>query len=218
MRDIDALIAEADSQLSDVRGLYEASLRAQEVTSTLQVKIKNVLENQRSALEYLAHAIVERDGKAGARSYFPLASASDKFPDLFESQMKGVAGKRPDIRDAIEQRPPYQQGYEWLGQLGYLTNENKHRVLSPQTRTETHRRSAAGGAVTWDPSSVKFGSGVSIGGQQVDPLTQRTADTIDLIYVDWLFEQLGVSALGTLDRIQGGLPTMVAEICHVAGL
>lgn len=218
MRDVDALLAEAADQLDKVRDLYEDSLRAQQVPAELQVKIKNVLENQRSALEYVAHAIVERDGKAGSLAYFPLAASSDKFAAGFDRQMAGVAATRPDIRDAIEASQPYQPGYEWLRQLQYLTNENKHRTLTPQTRTETHRRSAAGGRVTWNPSAVTFGPGVTIGGQPVDPATQRTVDTTEIIYVDWLFADLHVSALRTLERIQERLPVLLDEICQVTGL
>ena len=70
--DIDALLEDADEQLERVRDLYEKSLREKEVPTKLKTRIKNVVENQRSALEYLAHAIYERhgDGK-GAKSYYP---------------------------------------------------------------------------------------------------------------------------------------------------
>lgn len=106
-----------------------------------------------------------------------------------------------------------------------LTNENKHRRLSPQTRTE-HRRIRAesdGGSVEWSPENVRFGSGVSMSGVRVDPGTQRpvpspTHTVTEIVYVDWLFQDPAASALGTLTRIQDSLPVLIDEVLAAAGL
>jgi hypothetical protein len=208
-----------------VRELYDQTLREKEVPAALQTRIKNVVENQRSALEYLAHGIYERhgDGK-GSNSYYPVANVATEFGGLFEHHLPGVAGNAPKVRDAIKARQPYEPGYEWLRHLVLLTNENKHRRLTPQARTETHRVRAetpGGGAVEWTPNTgqggVTFGSGVSIGGVPVDPRTQRpvpspTQTVTETIYVDWLFEDPQLSARATLETIQESLPRLVDDV------
>jgi len=244
--DIDALIEDAAEQLDRVRELYEASLRAKEVPAKLRTRIKNVLENQRSALEYMAHAIYEAhgDGK-GKNSYYPVAASLTEFPGYFNKVMSGVATNCPDVRDAIEARQPYRPGYEWLTHLSLLTNENKHRRLTPQTRTETKTVETRGprggqvgytegvtflpggqgisfgpgGSISFGPGgSIEFGpGGTSVSGVPVDPTTQRPVPTpgatvAETVYVDWLFEDPQLSALGTLERIQDSLPSLVDDV------
>ena len=111
--DIDALIDDAGEQLERVRELYEDSLREKEVPGKLRTRIKNVLENQRSALEYLANAIYERYGDGtDARVYYPVTDAATAFGGTFDRLLPGVAANAPTVRDAIEARQPYQPGYE----------------------------------------------------------------------------------------------------------
>lgn len=227
MRDIEALLAEAAGQMVSVRELYAASLRASEVAPGLQTKIKNVLENERSALEYLAHDVVERFGESGAKCYFPIVTTPEDFPARFDKTMRGVAAARPDIRDAVEERQPYNGGYEWLGHLATLTNENKHQRLSAQERVEaTELRPGPGGTgiigtptggairlegsvslVTSDGGSMSFGDG---------PVTFQNVQRT--VLVDWIFADLGVTALGTLETVFKQLPALVADIAGIAGL
>jgi len=53
-------------------------------------------------------------------------------------------------------------------------------------------------------------------GEQVDPVTQRTPSTIDVIYVDWLFSDLNVSVLGTLREFATEVPKAINEIRQIA--
>jgi hypothetical protein len=243
--DIDALINEAADQLVAVRGLYQRSLTVASRLSRLQAKIKNVLENQRSALDYLAHAIVERDGKAGSRAYFPVAKKPEVFSDVFGGQMPGVRATRPDIEGAIEKRQPYQPGYEWLEHLVFLTNENKHRRLTPQTQEVTAelRGGPGGGTIgAGDPdrkliiadevtilksmnvtgvdlpegAAIRLAPGAEMTVSGPGPLDVRNVTQTEI--VDWLFADLAISALATLERIQAKLPGLLAEVIHVAGL
>jgi len=214
--DIDALIEDAAEQLEVIRSLYDATLHEREASRRLKTRIKNVLENQRSA-------IVERHGDPKRHSYYPVAPTPSKFPDAFKRTLPDV--KSAKIRKAIETRQPYQAGYEWLADLVTLTNENKHRRLSPQTRREQRRIRAetSGTLVEWSPSNVRFGPGVRIGGVPVNPATQRpvsspTQTITEIVYVDWLFQEPAASALGTLTRIQDSLPALIDEVLAAAGL
>jgi len=53
-------------------------------------------------------------------------------------------------------------------------------------------------------------------GDPVDPVTQRTANTIDVTYVDWLFSELNVSVLATLREFASEVPKAVSAIRHIA--
>ena len=220
MDDIDAMLDVAAAQLAELQANYKKSLTSKDITSAMRVQIKNIVENQRSALEHYAYAATEAYGKAGARSYYPIAIADGDFLALFNQQMPGVAANRPDIRDSVRLYQPYQNGYAWLAHLNTLSNENKHRRLSPQTKVEEQRREVhgTGGSVSWTPGNVTFGGGVFINGEPVDPVTQRTASTIDVTYVDWLFTDVGVSVLGLLSEIQDKLPGALTDLCKTANL
>ncbi len=76
---VDALLADAEEQMAAVRSLYDTSLTEKQVIRGLQVRIKNVLENQRSALEYVAHAVVVLAGGNGSRCYFPVLNEPGEF-------------------------------------------------------------------------------------------------------------------------------------------
>jgi len=214
--DIDALVEDAALQLGLVRETYQVTLQAQEVPRRLMARIKNVVENQRSALEYLAHQIYEEYGDgAGAKSYYPIANANTQFLGLFERNLPGVAANCPNVRDAIEARQWYQRGYEWLQHLVSLTNENKHRRLTPQTRSELE-------VSRWNRPSATIETD-SRGNVRVSPPAGRSdlrfaGDLRDvppderMVYVDWLFDDPPLPALATLEAIQGGLSALVDDV------
>ncbi|HEY5294246.1 MAG TPA: hypothetical protein VIJ70_02060 [Gaiellaceae bacterium] len=218
--DVEALLDLADEQIAEVESIYEATLREHQVSPRLKALIKNVIENYRSALDFVANAAAERHGKTGsAKVYWPYAKIPAEFTKWFDKTMPGVRRNRPDLADAWERFQPYQPGFEWIAALVELANANKHRELTPQTRTETVRRevNGPGGSVSWGPG-VTFGSGVSIMGEPVDPRTQRTASTVETIYVDWVFDTPKASALNTLKTIQTGARPMLQELCSLADL
>lgn len=209
----------AERELAKVRQLYESSLQAKEPSEELQTTIKHVVEDQRSSLDHVATAINEKFGTKGKQVYFPYAHDPGKFQGFFDQNFPKLATFQPDICAAMERHQPYQPGHEWLAHLVSLTNENKHRDLTPQTKTETVVKAVTkgSGSVSWG-SGVTFGPGVSIMGEPVDPATQKTASTVVTIYIDWLFADPPVSALQTLETIQKGIRPMLEEVCIAAGL
>jgi hypothetical protein len=213
--DIGALLAKAEQQFGQIMKDYEAALHLQAIGAPLRVEIKNYCENLRSVLDYLAHGIRE--------NYCPKANPKDRFyfpifPD--EKQFSSQTGKWfPALKEsaatvwkALEHCQPYQSGYVWLGQFNRVNNENKHGALVAQTRNEVtvvKADIAGGGSVSWNPSNVRFGSGVSIGGVPVNPSTQMPVPDLRLnvtktVWVDFRFEDIGVSAIGLLrDALAG---------------
>jgi hypothetical protein len=216
VEEITALLDEADEQLTYIEAAYQDSLDQHKLPGLLKVKIKNCIENQRSALDYLGRLVTERHGK-GAFRFYPLAQDPNEFASLMDRNLPGVASARPDIRDVFARWQPYSE--PWLRTLNQLARTNKHNTFSAQTRNEEHRREVrkAGGVVSWG-QGVRFGPGVSIMGETVDPATQRTPSTVDVIYVAWFFDDPNVSVMPTLREFQSKLRDLVDDVGHVANL
>lgn len=212
--DISTLIEEAEDIIDQIEGIYEQSLTTH-APERVKAKVKTVVEHYRSALDYLAVAITTAYGKqTKGVVYYPFARDDAMFEREIDQKMPGVRISRQDIADEIRSVQPYNR--DWLRTLNKLARHNKHNTLTPQARTEDVRRESGG--VSWTPEGVTFGDGVFINGERVDPITQRTPSTREVTYVDWLFEDLQLSVLGTLRTIRSELPQAVAAIRHVAAL
>ncbi len=219
---IDALLSKAQDQLKAIRAEYDRSLHAQQIEPALKIDIKNLCENLRSALDYIAHDIREKHCPAANpkdRFYFPILPDAPTFAKQASQWFPGLPAACPAVWTMLESLQPYQPGYEWLGRFNRLNNENKHGNLVEQTRKETHRITAStpGGSVSWDPASVRFGAGVFIGGVPVNPATQmpvpHPSQTVErVIWVDFQFADIGVSAHALLSDSVTGITDLTKHI------
>lgn len=57
--DVEALLAHSVSKFDEILKLYRQSLSTQNIPDTLRIEIKNMMENMRSALDYIALDILE---------------------------------------------------------------------------------------------------------------------------------------------------------------
>jgi hypothetical protein len=102
----------------------------------LSVDLKNILENHRSALDYVAHHLADRctPRPSPEQVQFPVANRQDNavsFSKKIDKWFPGLASVAPNAKDhllAIQQF----SGEHWLRQLADLSNFNKHRTLSAQ--------------------------------------------------------------------------------------
>jgi len=221
-QDIDALIVEIQSQYGEIESLYNASLREKEIKSDLKIKIKNYLENAHSILQYCVHDIADVSGISTKKIYFPIVGKEknkNSFDGSVGSNLPGLESKNKKVFDYLESIQPYHAGYEWLADFATVTNDSKHSQLTPQTRTETERITSShsgGGEVSWNPSAVKFESGVFINGALVNPLTQMPVPTPETtvtkqIWIDFRFND-SISALPLLKKIHNEVPKIIEEI------
>jgi hypothetical protein len=135
---VEELLDNAEENLRVVAEIYEATLVAKKQGKNLKPKLKNILEDQRSALDHLAHAIHARDGTPSkSRTYYPSAERPSEFNGHIDQNMPGVRAARPDIATAIERHQRYQPDHDWVKWLYELVNENKHRTLSPLKPRDT---------------------------------------------------------------------------------
>lgn len=211
-KDIAALIARSRKDLAELKVAYESSLHQQTISEELRVDIKNVFENLRSCLDYIAHDLFEKhcSGKPG-RLYFPIRQTHVEFAEAMANDYPGLEQNCKAAYDFIETIQPYND--PWLGKFNRLNNENKHQQLAEQTRTETRRVtvSSTSGSVSWGPG-VTFGHGVSVMGVPIDPRTQmpvpnNVVETKVVVWVDFLFSEISESAYpfveDSIGRVEG---------------
>ena len=70
------LINESKNILAEIKTAYEESLHDQEIKPKFLIKIKNFMENLRSALDFTAHHLFDTYGTSSSASpniYFPYA-------------------------------------------------------------------------------------------------------------------------------------------------
>jgi hypothetical protein len=168
MDDINALLDDADEQIGVIQALHDPALSDEKERRRFRTRVKNVLENQRSALDYLSVGITEKYGKPKGLIYYPLAQSEQDFAAQMDGKMPGVAAARPDIADAIKRRQPYLQTHEWLRQLNQLTREHKHNRLAVQMVRETYLcrviEKRTGAYVAWQGLNLLPGRIESMGG------------------------------------------------------
>jgi len=218
-----ALLAHARQDLAKIEGEYQKSLHAKSIEPALRVDIKNLCENLRSVLDYLAQDIRSKHctpPKSGERFYFPILPDGQQFATRMKQWFPGLEAGSKDLFNYLGSIQPYHPGYEWLGQLNRVNNENKHGDLIEQTRVETQQVRASmegGGSVSWNPGAVTFGPGVSIGGFPFDPETQMpvphpSLEVERITWVDFQFAGIGVSALALMKLSVDGVATIAREV------
>jgi hypothetical protein len=200
---IETLIRKSQSTFEDLKRAYDASLHEKVIRDDLKVDIKNIFENLRSCLDYLAHELLEGlcpAAKQPEHLYFPIRSSRPEFDKVMNRNYCGLEQASKAVFDFLESIQPY--NVPWLGQFNQLNNENKHQDLVEQTRTETRHVSVSapgGGSVSWGPG-VTFGGGVSVMGVPIDPRTQlpvpnNQVKTQIIIWVDFKFKDNGLSVM-----------------------
>jgi hypothetical protein len=170
LEDIGALFDDAQEKITRLQVLHDEALANESLQSRFRAGVKSVLEQERSALDYLAVEITERYGTPKGMIYYPLAQSESDFSLQMQSKMPGVAAAAPAIAAVIKKWQPYQQSGEWLRHLNQLAREQKHNRLTLQIVRNTVRcrvtEDATGAYVEW--YGLKFRSGPRPGVIQVD--------------------------------------------------
>jgi hypothetical protein len=151
--DIIALLGDAEEQIELATTLHDKAMSSPTARGPFKSRIKNILEHQRSALDYLAVAITTKYGRSKGLIYYPLAPDESQFASEMDRKMPGVAAAEPQIATAIKRFQPYGPTGEWLRHLNQLTREQKHNRLSTQLVKQTYQcevvEKATGATVRW---------------------------------------------------------------------
>jgi len=205
---IQALVNKSKKDLVSLKVDYEAALQHQTISEELKIDIKNIFENLRSCLDYMAHDIFEAciTGNMPRRLYFPIRQSRNEFDQAINSDFQNLPSIQSDVYHLLEGVQPYND--PWLGKFNKLNNNNKHQNLEEQTKTESRHVEVTspngGGSVSWGPG-VTFGSGVSVMGAQIDPSTQLPVENSGVntkitIWVDFKFQENGESVLPFIEK------------------
>ena len=228
------LVAYAGSQLSQIEQSYTSSLRDKEIKQDLLIAIKNLMENLRSALDYVAHRLFAKYGtsiKPDPKVYFPYAHRNQQeaeFRRRVEVCIPGLQHSRPDIVDKLCSYQCFADPENtWLPAFMDLNNQNKHQHLTPQTRKEAKqlRLGSGGAAITLGQgAAITLGRGAQIrvgdmlipGGQRIDvnnpPITGGGGKKEVVTWVSFSFTDNGEPVLPFLRSAVEGVATIVREL------
>jgi hypothetical protein len=156
-KDTTSIIDAAIKQHREILASYEIALSNKSMD--LRVPVKNVMENLRSALDYMAHDIYEVccqpiRKKSGLPDpfniYFPYGRTEPDFKSRIGSSLPGLATTCPPVYDLLISIQLFACGDKWLYDLCSILNENKHDRLTEQVRTENQTHTVQGpyGSVT----------------------------------------------------------------------
>lgn len=155
--DTDAILTAATQQYESIRREYERALHDKSLD--LRVPVKNLMENLRSALDYMARDIYEAccqapratSGRPDPRNvYFPYGRTEADFKSAAGSSLPGLSIHAPVVYNLLLSIQPFRCGDNWLYDLCSILNEKKHDRLKAQVRSEseTHTVESQFGSVT----------------------------------------------------------------------
>ncbi len=134
---IEALLKKANADFAGLKTAYESSLHERHVREDLKVAIKNIFENLRSCLDYLAQDSFETycaGSKKPERLYFPVRATAADFSQIMTKDYPNLQASAKSVYDIFEAVQPFRD--PWLGQFNKLNNHNKHQDLVEQRRAE----------------------------------------------------------------------------------
>jgi hypothetical protein len=100
------------------------------VPDTLRLMAGDIIQNLRTALDYLACALVRANGETSTiHTYFPISENIPSTPEDQKSFARKVKGMRQEAVDLVLTIKPYKGGNNALWRLHRLNNIDKHRLL-----------------------------------------------------------------------------------------
>lgn len=108
----------------------------------LRIDLKNILENYRSSLEYVAHHLADKcvPRPPSERVQFPVARPDEdiaSFSNKLDKWFPGLSVNFPAAKDVLISIQGC-SGEKWLCELAVLSNFNKHRSLSQLEQKTFH--------------------------------------------------------------------------------
>ena len=106
---IQALISKSKKSFISLKTDYDASLQDQTISEELKIDVKNIFENLRSCLDYIAHDIREACivGSTVNRLYFPIRQSRIEFDQAINKDFQNLSFLHSDVYNLIEAIQPY---------------------------------------------------------------------------------------------------------------
>lgn len=217
--DIKKMLEHIDEDLVSLEEQYTRSLRAKKLPDCLAIEVKNLMENLRSCLDYVAQDIYETivkpylsatGLKPVKRVCFPYGKTKENYDNSIVRNLPGLDSLNPAVCKILESVQTYKAGTNWLIDLCSTVNANKHDSLSAQEKAEskTYKVGQKGGSasISAPAGAIKAPPGaISIGGRPVVfdsnsgvPLQSPGLDVKVTMWIDFKFADTNISVLPLL--------------------
>lgn len=136
--------ADVDELLKDIEEQLILMKKYKKIT---KVKLKSILENLRSSLEYIAQDISSVLSNPNDKVYFPYGDTKENFKGRINQNLPAIRSEYPKIYDYIEHLQPHKNnGDKWLVDMCRMTNDAKHKkLLEVKNEGKNHISVNAGG-------------------------------------------------------------------------
>jgi len=204
----------AEELLDELEAEYNKSLNNKLVSDRALVISHEIIEKLSNILDQTAFKIWSKivainlsnkeKSKIEKRIYFPAQLEEEDFNNkLTEWKAKNAQTTYPNLYNFFKKLQPFNSPNNlWIKYLKELASK-KHVGLIPQKRQEITNITYSNvyGTVIFTAESVKFGSGASILGAPVNPVTQRIVPTPGVNekiekWITFKFEGYDLDALG----------------------
>ena len=230
------LINHAEGDLENIEKYYDESLKNKNIPISLQIDIKNMMENLRSALDYMAHDIYEKNIEPHRRStgkkqldkiYFPYGKDGNSFKSMLGNNLPKLETLNNNVYSIIEAIQPHKTGDMWLYHLCTLVNQNKHNSITPQTRTETKTFeagirgkgpaiSAPAGSIEAPPGAIMIGNNPLIFDPSTGiPIPTGNLDVKVTVWVSFLFSGTQLNVLPFLNKSLSEIKKLSTQLYKV---
>jgi len=218
MKDIRLCLVETEKRIRNLKLSYNKVLDTKGSLEGLNIEVKNILENLKSPLDYLAVYLHDKYVNCGKSHniYFPLLKKSEEFENVFKGNLHNIENHLCGIKAKIESIQPYKS--DWMLNFHSLVNEYKHIRLIPQiekTLRVVVKNNANNGEASWDPNYVKFRSVVYVMGAPINPGTQMPVSSPNIkveVWKDFIFEEKNMSVLKSLQLFYREIAKFINEI------
>ena len=230
--DVAAILKAASEQLNEVKAKYDDALRNKSMD--LRIPVKNLMENLKSSLDYMAHDIYEaccRPGRSASGQpdpkniYFPYAKTEQDFRSRVCALLPGLQSQAAVVYDLLLSIQPFKCNDTWLYDLCSVLNENKHERLVPQERKETETYSVKGqhgsvtirrgprSSVTSKPGAVKiFGVPAQFMEDAIATDARGGLEHVITRWVSFVFEGTNINVVDLLNKSVANIPEFAHEL------
>lgn len=226
--DVNKLVCAAEDQYNTIRKEYKRALSDKSLD--LRVPVKNLMENLRSALDYMAHGIYETycqaeiisaGRKEPSNIYFPYGLTEEDFKLGVERSFLNLTKYSPEVYILLESIQPFKCRNSWLYDMCSIINEKKHDRLTPQVRKETETytvRSSQGSVtipindpnvkITTKPGAVKiFDVSAQFTDKGIKTAPSECLQHERHKWIEFVFEGTSVNVIGLIDFALPGIAT-----------
>lgn len=108
--EIEALLNRASKTLLKINEEYEKSINMQTILAELRIDIKDYFGNLRSALDFLAHDIVEKyclNANPKNNLYFPICADQTSFDNVMKKLYPDLQTNCKAVYDVLEALQPF---------------------------------------------------------------------------------------------------------------